>query len=84
MFQYYSAFLDFLAKIVGSLAWPVLVYFLVRIFRQQVGGVVTTISVILARLRELRGFGGHIILDGGSVDSLDTSRKFEVLPPPEK
>jgi hypothetical protein len=76
---YYSACLDFIAKIAGSIAWPIAIYLLARIFRSEVGRVLTALSERLAELRELRGFGARASF-GGRVAG---TSKFEVGPPPQ-
>jgi hypothetical protein len=48
LFQYYSQLLDFIAKLVGSLAWPIVIYLLARIFKSEFGGLMTALSARVA------------------------------------
>jgi len=82
LFQYYSTFLDFVARIIGSLAWPIAIYLIAQLFRSEFGGLVTALSARVAELRELRGFGARASF-GGRVGRLAGSSKFEVGPPPQ-
>jgi hypothetical protein len=81
LFQYYSMFLEFIAKIVGSLAWPITIYLIAQLFKSEFGGLVTALAARVAELRELRGFGARASF-GGRVGRLAGSNKFEVGPPP--
>ncbi len=77
MFPYYKAFLEFLAAI----SWPLLIYFVARMFRVRLESVVEAISQRVANLVELKILGSSAIFDGGRVD--EGKPKFDVLPPPK-
>jgi hypothetical protein len=77
LFLYYKAFLEFLAAI----SWPVLIYFVARMFRARLENVVEAISQRVANLVELKILGSSALFDGGRVD--EGKPKFDVLPPPK-
>jgi hypothetical protein len=78
LFPYYKAFLEFL----GTISWPLLIYFIARMFRGRLENVVEAISQRVANLVELKILGATASF-GGTVGPLDEARgKFDVLPPP--
>jgi len=77
LFPYYKAFLEFL----GAISWPLLIYFVARMFRVRLESVVEAISQRVANLVELKILGSSAIFDGGRVD--EGKPKFDVLPPPK-
>jgi hypothetical protein len=79
LLPYYTAFLDFLARI----SWPILIFVIACMFRSRLGNIVEAISQRVANLVELRGFGGRAIF-GGTVGPLDEAPEKLVLPPPKK
>ena len=67
LLPYYTAFLDFVAKI----SWPVLIFVIALMFRGKLGTIVEAISERVADLVELKipgasvSFGGRVALDEG-------------------
>jgi hypothetical protein len=78
LFPYYKAFLEFLSAI----SWPLLIYFIARMFRGRLENVVEAISQRVANLVELKILGSRAIFDGGRVD--EGKARFDVLPPPKE
>jgi hypothetical protein len=76
LFPYYKAFLEFLAAI----SWPLLIYFIARMFRARLENVVEAISQRVANLVELKILGSSAIFDGGKIDA---GKPLDVLPPPK-
>jgi hypothetical protein len=76
LFTYYKAFLEFLAAI----SWPLLIYFIARMFRARLENVVEAISQRVANLVELKILGSSAIFDGGKIDA---GKPLDVLPPPK-
>jgi hypothetical protein len=80
VFPNYKEFLEFL----GTISWPLFIYFIARMFRARLENVVEAISQRVANLVELK-IPGATVSFGGTVGPLDEAReKFDLLPPPEK
>ena len=73
MSDYYGETLDFIQKVIGSVAWPVLVYILARMFREQIGRIVQSLADRLGMLTEWRGFGTRAVF-GGTVTDIENAR----------
>jgi hypothetical protein len=76
LLPYYTAFLDFLARI----SWPVLIFVISLMFRGKLENVVMAISERVADLVELRIPGASVNF-GGRVGPLDEAKEKFVIPP---
>jgi len=73
VFDYYKEALSFVQGIVHALAWPVAIYLIGRMFREQISGIAQSLAERIATLREWRGFGTRAVF-GGTVRDMDHSR----------
>jgi len=71
--DHYGETLDFIQKVIGSLAWPILVYVLARMFREQIGRIVQSLADRLGMLTEWPGFGARAVF-GGTVTDIERAR----------
>jgi hypothetical protein len=73
VFDYYREALSFIHGMVHALAWPIVVYLIARMFREQISAMVHSLAERIATLSEWRGFGTRAVF-GGTIRDMDHAR----------